>query len=589
MYGLPGETLEDWQKDLQTALQMRPEHISAYHLIYEEGTPLWNLKKAHQVEVTRLVHLVKQNQGDVADHRRRLKLIAKTGNPQAQGFIDECNNELAITLAQTSGFVAEEKLREMAKTQLFAQLQLAGRLIAEHESRKLKIFNRAAAKEAYVMIADPCLDHFPEVNYYRGRCLQEGIGCDVSKERALYYYFQSAKNNCDLAKKILKEWSVSSAKNSDLPCIADIYQRIIGDLANPNGHYTGFSPVVEKYPAIFVKCMLSVAEQFDAPAARIMLWQNALQLAPTAKEKSIIEQCMQTFFMRLNQNSEKEIYEFSQAISALSPEQCANFALKFVNDQKLSEQIRSLWIVAAEAKWVSTYGNTASTTLSQLQKYLAHINESDQQSMRTSLQVGTLLSEQKTKMVEEIHEEKPVAVVSDDKSLQKRVDVCGYTGKIDELLLDPIAFTLMSNPGVCEDERIYDRSTFDSLQGKRSPFNPNVTILTFTPVQAIRSKALEFVEGLERAQKNAASASTSSSSSTASISAAVQLTFFAPPQPTAPTAETVVVPVASAPDFNNNDDDDGEAITYPVASKDEPVAFPAIPGQGPTVRSAQYS
>ena len=50
MYGLPGETLEDWQKDLQTALQMRPEHISAYHLIYEEGTALWKLREQHRVE-----------------------------------------------------------------------------------------------------------------------------------------------------------------------------------------------------------------------------------------------------------------------------------------------------------------------------------------------------------------------------------------------------------------------------------------------------------------------------------------------------------------------------------------------------------
>lgn len=71
MYGLPGETLEDWQEDLQTALQMHPEHISAYHLIYEEGTPLWNLKEAHQVEETdedlsvslfkELIHTLKSN------------------------------------------------------------------------------------------------------------------------------------------------------------------------------------------------------------------------------------------------------------------------------------------------------------------------------------------------------------------------------------------------------------------------------------------------------------------------------------------------------------------------------------------------
>ena len=52
MYGLPGETLEDWQKDLHTAINMYPEHISAYHLIYEEGTPLWKLKEAHKVEET---------------------------------------------------------------------------------------------------------------------------------------------------------------------------------------------------------------------------------------------------------------------------------------------------------------------------------------------------------------------------------------------------------------------------------------------------------------------------------------------------------------------------------------------------------
>ena len=50
IYGLPGETLEGWDKDLQQALDMRPEHISAYHLIYEEGTALWKLREQHRVE-----------------------------------------------------------------------------------------------------------------------------------------------------------------------------------------------------------------------------------------------------------------------------------------------------------------------------------------------------------------------------------------------------------------------------------------------------------------------------------------------------------------------------------------------------------
>ena len=49
MYGLPGETQERWEADLQQALELQPEHISAYHLIYEEGTALWQLREQHRV------------------------------------------------------------------------------------------------------------------------------------------------------------------------------------------------------------------------------------------------------------------------------------------------------------------------------------------------------------------------------------------------------------------------------------------------------------------------------------------------------------------------------------------------------------
>ena len=50
MYGLPGETLSTWQQDLDQALLLHPEHISAYHLIYEEDTVLWKLREQHKVE-----------------------------------------------------------------------------------------------------------------------------------------------------------------------------------------------------------------------------------------------------------------------------------------------------------------------------------------------------------------------------------------------------------------------------------------------------------------------------------------------------------------------------------------------------------
>lgn len=49
IYGLPGETEEKWKHDLQEAVNLHPEHISAYHLTYEEGTPLYRLRETHRV------------------------------------------------------------------------------------------------------------------------------------------------------------------------------------------------------------------------------------------------------------------------------------------------------------------------------------------------------------------------------------------------------------------------------------------------------------------------------------------------------------------------------------------------------------
>ena len=40
MYALPGQTVEMWKKTLEKAVELSPEHISAYSLIIEEGTPI---------------------------------------------------------------------------------------------------------------------------------------------------------------------------------------------------------------------------------------------------------------------------------------------------------------------------------------------------------------------------------------------------------------------------------------------------------------------------------------------------------------------------------------------------------------------
>ena len=41
IYGLPGQTREDWEATLQNVLTLKPDHISCYGLKVEEGTPLY--------------------------------------------------------------------------------------------------------------------------------------------------------------------------------------------------------------------------------------------------------------------------------------------------------------------------------------------------------------------------------------------------------------------------------------------------------------------------------------------------------------------------------------------------------------------
>ena len=40
IFALPGSTLSDWEHDLDSAIALRPDHLSAYNLTYEEGTPM---------------------------------------------------------------------------------------------------------------------------------------------------------------------------------------------------------------------------------------------------------------------------------------------------------------------------------------------------------------------------------------------------------------------------------------------------------------------------------------------------------------------------------------------------------------------
>lgn len=50
MFGFPEQTLEEWEADISAALSLDVEHLSAYSLMYEEGTPLHRLLEEGRVQ-----------------------------------------------------------------------------------------------------------------------------------------------------------------------------------------------------------------------------------------------------------------------------------------------------------------------------------------------------------------------------------------------------------------------------------------------------------------------------------------------------------------------------------------------------------
>ena len=49
IYGLPNQSLEDWEKNVEIALCMNVSHISAYHLTYHKGTVFYDYLKSGKI------------------------------------------------------------------------------------------------------------------------------------------------------------------------------------------------------------------------------------------------------------------------------------------------------------------------------------------------------------------------------------------------------------------------------------------------------------------------------------------------------------------------------------------------------------
>ncbi len=86
MSALPGQTMESWKKTLDGVLAWAPEHISAYSLIIEEGTPFATLFEAGKLpglpseeEDRDIYHYTKARLEECGYHRYEISNYAKKG------------------------------------------------------------------------------------------------------------------------------------------------------------------------------------------------------------------------------------------------------------------------------------------------------------------------------------------------------------------------------------------------------------------------------------------------------------------------------------------------------------------------------
>lgn len=51
IFAVHGESLGDWQRDVQAALALAPDHLSTYELTYEKGTQFWNRRSRGELSL----------------------------------------------------------------------------------------------------------------------------------------------------------------------------------------------------------------------------------------------------------------------------------------------------------------------------------------------------------------------------------------------------------------------------------------------------------------------------------------------------------------------------------------------------------
>jgi oxygen-independent coproporphyrinogen III oxidase len=152
MFALPGQSFEYWQANVEMALRLQTEHISAYSLIFEEGTPLHAMRLRGEVR--------EQNEdADAAMYEWTMKILAAHGYQQYEvsNFAKpgkECRHnciywqgdEYVSVGPSAHGYIADERYWNVRSLKRYTDAVHRGELPvvnSEQLSTQEKMFERA--------------------------------------------------------------------------------------------------------------------------------------------------------------------------------------------------------------------------------------------------------------------------------------------------------------------------------------------------------------------------------------------------------------------------------------------------------------
>ena len=189
MYALPNQSKEDWKESLEKVVKLNPTHISAYSLILEENTELFNMYERNEFELL-------DEDTDIEMYKYTINYLKYHGynqyeisNYAKKGFeckhnilYWKCENYVGLGVS-ASGFVNETRYNNFCDLDKYEEIIHSGKKPIEWEE-KLSIKDKI------------------EENIFLGLRMNEGIKFKDFREKYNFNFEDEYKNEIDKLKKI---------------------------------------------------------------------------------------------------------------------------------------------------------------------------------------------------------------------------------------------------------------------------------------------------------------------------------------------------------------------------------------------------